>query len=108
MFVDRFRDVYRSHFQQLPARHPEIGQRERHCRLCGAFSSDHDSVLSRIQPAGRSPETDTLPWRARLRGTSRPSSPLPLPLYNFVALDRPHRRTQEFSLRAPTRPLRQK
>jgi len=33
----RFRGVHRSHFQQLATRHPEIGQREQRCQLCGVF-----------------------------------------------------------------------
>ncbi len=38
MFVDRRScGVYHSHFQQLATRHPEIGQREQRCQLCGVF-----------------------------------------------------------------------
>ena len=44
----RIRGVFRSHFQQLATRHPEIGQREQCCQLCGVFPQ---SAVARLREA---------------------------------------------------------
>jgi hypothetical protein len=40
-----------SHFQQLATRHPEIGQREQRCKLCGVFLQTTVAHLNRVRGA---------------------------------------------------------